>query len=763
MSIKIGITAANFSGNKGAAAMLQSIIKNVINEKEKAEFSLFSVYPKEDNAQNPYSFLNIISAKPERIIFIAFPLAILFRLFKWVKFIKKLLLMNKIIDGFYKCDLVVDAAGISFVDSRGFIMNTYNFICAATPLLVGTPVIKASQAMGPCNKIYNKIWAKIALRKIKAVCARGKYTEEYLTNLGLANIISCADCAFIMPDGDESKNKVKEIMQKDKFFDKKFITLSISSVVFKSCEKAGIDYFDIMKRFIKYINNKGYGVFIIANAARKGTEKLKNNDLPIGEKLYGMIDNNKDVRWYNKEFTPEIIREIISKSNILVASRFHAMIGALEKGVPVLLVGWSHKYKEVLDMFDLEEYSVDYKNLHYEDLVERFEKVLDEEDNIKQKIHNNIAEVKKSSYKNIKVIIDEINSIESEKYKYLGKMENSYACYSNDKEIRRGAASGGAVTATLIYMLENKNIDGALVSKQYIKNGKIKVSSFIATTKEEILDCQTSIYTNFNLKHSFKSIKEFKGQVAVVCLPCHLNGLNALRKKEGFKEKIKYNLCLFCGGIAEERLMERILEKNDIDINQVKRIYSRKGHWRGKTVIEMDNGNSKEISYKYNLSTYKNAFYYSSPKCFVCADNFGYESDISFGDIWLKEMKKEDIKHTAIITRTKEADDVINKMINNKVLSGKEFCPSKIEKGNKRALIYKFKTAQARSIIGERYGLKGAKTFLDKSKWNHTLVSKIIIKNMIRSKDEYKMNRTFKKNRKLMFLYMGLIRVLLSF
>ena len=152
MNVKIGITAANFAGNKGAAAMLQSGIKNIKSADEATEFSLFSVYPEEDRQENPYPDLEIVSAKPEQMIFIAFPLAILFYAFKFISPIKKLILKNKTLKGFVSCDFVVDAAGITFVDSRGFVMCTYNFICAAIPLLLKKPVIKVSQAMGPVDK-----------------------------------------------------------------------------------------------------------------------------------------------------------------------------------------------------------------------------------------------------------------------------------------------------------------------------------------------------------------------------------------------------------------------------------------------------------------------------------------------------------------------------------------------------------------------------------------------------------------------------------
>ncbi len=275
--------------------------------------------------------------------------------------------------------------------------------------------------MGPIKKPYNKLWAKLALTKLTNVHARGDYTYEYLKDIGLKNVELYSDIAFSMPDDEKSRDQVENIMKNDIFYNYKFVTLSISSVVYKYCQKSDIDYYNVMKKFIGYLNEKGYGVLIIANAARAGKEKLKNNDLPIGDKLYSMLDKDYNVRWYSEEYTPEIIRELISKSEILVASRFHAMIGALEKNIPVLLVGWSHKYKEVLDQFDLGQYAVDYKSLNYNDLVTMFQDVENNIDVIRDKISKNLGSVKESSFANFNNIFTQIDEFAKEKEKYIGK------------------------------------------------------------------------------------------------------------------------------------------------------------------------------------------------------------------------------------------------------------------------------------------------------------------------------------------------------
>jgi polysaccharide pyruvyl transferase WcaK-like protein len=47
------------------------------------------------------------------------------------------------------------------------------------------------------------------------------------------------------------------------------------------------------------------------------------------------------------------LRRLVAGSRVLVTSRFHAMISGLATCTPTVVVGWSHKYREVLDDFGL--------------------------------------------------------------------------------------------------------------------------------------------------------------------------------------------------------------------------------------------------------------------------------------------------------------------------------------------------------------------------------------------------------------------------
>lgn len=764
----IGITAASYSGNKGAAAMLQSSIKQLHDiYGDKLNINLMSVYPGEDKKQLPYDFINITSTKPEQLLFIAFPLAVLYKLLKWCPPIKKLIAKNKIIKTYLKTDLVVDEAGISFVDSRGFVMNTYAFVCAAVPMLVGTPVVKYSQALGTFKNPYNKFLAKWILPKLKLICARGQKTYDNLMGIGVKdNVKLCADGAFSMEDSPYWNEEVNRVCSEDSFYNDNVVGLSISSVVEKKCTKMGIAYKDTMVSFINWLNSKGYNVVLIANAARVNSEKSRNNDLMVGDAIYADVADKDKVRWYHKEMDAEEIRAYIGKCRFLVASRFHAMIGSLEQKVPVLLIGWSHKYQEVLDMFELGQYAIDFSKLELSELEKSFNDFVSAEDDIRKKLDKNLDSVLASSRNNIKYISEIIDEIMAKPYKkaklldfknpdkYIGPHIGCKKGYGTNEGIRANAASGGMVTSLLCNLLKHGDIDGAWVTKTDFVNGELTYKTYVATTEEEIRDASSSVYMTIPLLKHIDVIKNFNGKVAVVMTPCMLRGLDAILKKDdALREKVVLKLGLYCSGTHSPKATTLSMEKSGIPSEDATRLYYRRGHWRGTSSVIYKDGSEKQFSYSKTICAYKNAYFFEKDSCMYCQDHYANSSDISFGDIWLKEMKGNPIKHTSCVIRTQKAYDFLERAIKDGDIYAEHISDRDMVRSQKRALVFKFNAAKAK--------MNAALDTSDKCKWNHRLAFRLAEKNKKYSEKHY--DKLAKKPIWFIYYYMCFIRVLLSF
>ena len=108
----------------------------------------------------------------------------------------------------------------------------------------------------------------------------------------------------------------------------------------------------------------------------------------------------------------------------------------------------------------------------------------------------------------------------------MGQVKSCYLTHALDNAIRSEAASGGTVSALLIYLLETSQIDGAIVCYSEITHGKVRAHFKIAYTRNERLAARGSKYvaTHF-LKEVLSLIKKFKGRLAVVGLPCDISHL----------------------------------------------------------------------------------------------------------------------------------------------------------------------------------------------------------------------------------------------
>ena len=74
----------------------------------------------------------------------------------------------------------------------------------------------------------------------------------------------------------------------------------------------------------------------------------------------------------------EEIKSVISNCDILIGSRFHALVFALSEGVPVLALSWSHKYRELLCQFGLEEFVFDHDEMDESEILELLNRLWEE-------------------------------------------------------------------------------------------------------------------------------------------------------------------------------------------------------------------------------------------------------------------------------------------------------------------------------------------------------------------------------------------------
>lgn len=398
------IIGSAIDGNKGAASMLEAAIQTLSKRDELAYFTLLSMYPEADKAMNTYGNLNILSAKP---LYLGAVINLFALVYKILPPLRPILRKNKQIKAIAEADVYLDQGGITFVDGREVFL-IYNIASILPPLLIGTPVVKCSQAMGPFKSPVNRFFSKLFLPRVTKIFARGEKTHNSLINIGLNNVELAADYAFSKVVTKSAEKRAKVILKNHKY-DSKNINIGVfpSEVLRKKAEKRNQKYEQVIADFIDSIASETNTiVYLIPHSQKANISSRHNNDLPVCNNVYELIKNKDNCRYISEPTSPQELRYIIGQMEVNVVARFHAMVSSLAMSTPVLVTGWSHKYQEVLDMFNLKDCAFDVRELSTDQLKEKFQQVYAVRRENAARIRKHLPKVKKSSLQQADKIVE---------------------------------------------------------------------------------------------------------------------------------------------------------------------------------------------------------------------------------------------------------------------------------------------------------------------------------------------------------------------
>lgn len=404
----VAITGGTICGNRGAESMLTTTIGIIRRDFPDAKFNVFSYYPKKDRSLCRDKDIVILSGKPVALVtrhFLGALLAALIKAFGGKVPGSDFFKIARALD---ESDVLLDIGGITFSDGR-FKYLPFNILTIWPAMLMGVPVVKLAQAVGPFHEFFNRLSASLFLKKCRHIFARGEKTAEFLRELGYPaeKTDLVADVAFLyQPEFSlslENEERVAALLTKVKDAHKPVIVFSPSILVDTQSKKKGLDYAAKFYELIERLGADRYHFVFIPNASREGSEKKHNNDLlalvemrkraeegAVSVEVLDVID------WVDYDINTASIRAIIATADVLVTSRYHAMISGLCLAVPTVVIGWGHKYKETMAYFDLAEYSLDFGAADM-DLPGIVQTALDDKKEIHRQIEQNLEKVQDKS------------------------------------------------------------------------------------------------------------------------------------------------------------------------------------------------------------------------------------------------------------------------------------------------------------------------------------------------------------------------------
>lgn len=321
--------------NKGAELMLQAIVQKVLSKDPEAKFVMAKKY----------------GASIRQIRNAGFFVKLNFKKFGinteklgelMPKFIRRR--MGFILER--EVDVILEGSGFAYGDFFGHekaaSKMTNHFPKWKS---YGIKIVMLPQAFGPFTD--NKLKERMIdiIKNSDIIFARDSYSYDYLTKL-----YSNANKVFLKPD---FTNLVTGKRYEKIDDNNKFIAIIPNNKLLESGVFVNRDaYLEVLYKIVRGIQEADYEpLFLIHEGER---------DLFLAQDVNKKYTLNVDII---KEEDPLLVKGIIGQVKGLVTSRFHGLVSGLSQSVPSLCIGWSHKYKALLEDYNFSEGLIDKEDM----------------------------------------------------------------------------------------------------------------------------------------------------------------------------------------------------------------------------------------------------------------------------------------------------------------------------------------------------------------------------------------------------------------
>lgn len=437
----------HYSLNKGDISILITIIESLKQHIADAKFSVSASNPEATTSLEQVEFLaQSFSIDPRRKAIVLRMSAILFEVLKqllgisvWALFKKiwgreiRLLLSREIRDllqAYSNADIVI-ACGGGYLNGQGWgiVLVLYNIFLAK---FLGKPVMLFPQSIGPflnnpANSLIYKPIARFVLNRVDLITLREPISKQVLEQLGVTKppIYVTADTAFLL--NVPGRAKARKILARENLLqeaERPFIGVTLLHPYWrypgvKDSEVKHEEYKKALAQTLDYsiAHFDATAVFIPVN--KKG---LFGYERPLIDEIVKLMEHRHRVKIVNEEYTPEELKALIAKMDMLVGTRLHPNIWAASAGVPSVSIMYEPKAKGMMQMIGQDEFVIDINTITPEQLISSVNKLWDDKDEIKISLENKMGVLQKLASLNARFAMQLIEFSKNRKGKFSPKL-----------------------------------------------------------------------------------------------------------------------------------------------------------------------------------------------------------------------------------------------------------------------------------------------------------------------------------------------------
>jgi polysaccharide pyruvyl transferase WcaK-like protein len=271
-------------------------------------------------------------------------------------------------------DLIVDISGFRYSQKVGCggALRTSPIIDIAKRN--NKPYIFFPQAFGPFDgdALLKKICYK-SFSNSRLLYARDIESRDYLAKLlnkNINDIKLAPDIAFCF--NSENSSFASNYLEDHGIYVNKqpIICVAPNVRVYERASGFGIKntYLQLLSKICSQYIDQGVSIVFVPHEIKLNPRQT--DDRWLCELLHLSLGKNKSSVAITEELSAEKIKAIIAYSDLLIGSRFHAIVAALHSRVPVVAMGWAHKYIQLMQEVELDKFVINYEELEEEEVYQ---------------------------------------------------------------------------------------------------------------------------------------------------------------------------------------------------------------------------------------------------------------------------------------------------------------------------------------------------------------------------------------------------------
>jgi colanic acid/amylovoran biosynthesis protein len=204
----------------------------------------------------------------------------------------------------------------------------------------GIPTILLPQSFGPFTGQEMRTQAKRLFNAVSLIFAREKASFQHICELGIS-----PDQIHLAPD---FTNLLTGTIPQGLNLPDNFACIVPNVRMLDKClPEQSLSYINFLVTAVLALEEQGIPPYILLHADKE--------DAKVAQEVESRLGRSVPVLSHP---CPRVLKGILGKSRLVIGSRFHAIVGALSQGIPVISTGWSHKYRELLSEYGVSEFLV---------------------------------------------------------------------------------------------------------------------------------------------------------------------------------------------------------------------------------------------------------------------------------------------------------------------------------------------------------------------------------------------------------------------